>query len=125
MGQEKVKKKPAKPSDKFKFKFDWDKDQDTSEDANPLYAERADAGLLFGRGMRAGVDRGAQIRDRGERHHRDASRAPARSLAGERGGRPSRRRRSRVGGSLGGAADTRRRRRRRTGRTGARRRSRR
>ena len=84
MGQEKVKKKPAKPSDKFKFKFDWDKDQDTSEDANPLYAERADAGLLFGRGMRAGVDRGAQIRDRGERHHRDAFERPrGRSRANE------------------------------------------
>ena len=58
MGGAKAKKKVTKPSDKFKFKFDWDKDQDTSADLNPLYDRPHESALAFGRGARAGVDRG-------------------------------------------------------------------
>ena len=60
MGGEKVKKKVAKASDRFKFKFDWEHTEDTSRDLNPLYDKKHDAALLFGRGLRAGVDRREQ-----------------------------------------------------------------
>jgi ATP-dependent RNA helicase DDX23/PRP28 len=45
-----------KPSEKFKFSFDWDMGDDTSRDLNPLYQDRPDTALLFGRGRRAGID---------------------------------------------------------------------
>jgi hypothetical protein len=57
MGQKKEKKKTAKPSDKFKFKFDWEPKEDTGRDLNPLYDKPHEGQLLFGRGLRAGVDR--------------------------------------------------------------------
>ena len=60
MGAEKVKKKVVKASDRFKFKFDWESAEDTSRDLNPLYDKKHDAALLFGRGLRAGVDRREQ-----------------------------------------------------------------
>ena len=63
MGGEPERKKPSRPADKFKFKFDWDKDQDTSQDLNPLYENPHEGALLFGRGLRAGIDRRAQMRD--------------------------------------------------------------
>jgi ATP-dependent RNA helicase DDX23/PRP28 len=44
----------AKASDKFKFNFEWDAKEDTYE--APLHQ----GSLLFGRGMRAGVDRRTQ-----------------------------------------------------------------
>jgi ATP-dependent RNA helicase DDX23/PRP28 len=44
----------AKASDKFKFNFEWDAKEDTYE--APLH----EGSLLFGRGMRAGVDRRTQ-----------------------------------------------------------------
>merc|ERR1712072_918041 len=56
LGQKKVKKKVLKPSEKFKFSFDWDMNDDTSRDLNPLYQDRPDSALLFGRGRRAGID---------------------------------------------------------------------
>ena len=54
----KEKKKILKPSEKFKniFNFEWDKTEDTSIDYNPLYANRMEGNLLFGRGIRAGYD---------------------------------------------------------------------
>ena len=39
-----------KPSEKFKFSFDWDMNEDTSRDLNPLYQDRPESALLFGRG---------------------------------------------------------------------------
>ena len=51
LGGEKLKKKMLKPSEKFKFNFDWEAGDDTSKDLNQL---------LFGRGLRAGVDRREQ-----------------------------------------------------------------
>ncbi len=47
-----------KPSEKFRniFNFDWDKAEDTSYDINPLYANRLEPNLLFGRGLVAGCD---------------------------------------------------------------------
>jgi ATP-dependent RNA helicase DDX23/PRP28 len=56
LGQKKQKKKVLKPSEKFKFSFDWDMNDDTSRDLNPLYQDRPDTALLFGRGRRAGID---------------------------------------------------------------------
>jgi ATP-dependent RNA helicase DDX23/PRP28 len=56
LGQKKQKKKVLKPSEKFKFSFDWDMTDDTSRDLNPLYQDRPDTALLFGRGRRAGID---------------------------------------------------------------------
>jgi len=41
------------------FKEDWDASEDTSIDHNPLYANRKDPKLLFGKGYMAGVDQGA------------------------------------------------------------------
>eukprot|EP00750_Incisomonas_marina_P009222 INCI15854.1.p1 GENE.INCI15854.1~~INCI15854.1.p1 ORF type:complete len:600 (+),score=134.34 INCI15854.1:914-2713(+) len=47
-----------KPSEKFAriFKFDWEAHDDTSQDLNPLYQQRAQVSLAFGRGYRAGMD---------------------------------------------------------------------
>ena len=60
LGGEKEKKKVKKPSEKFRFNFDWEATDDTSRDLNPLYQDPQVALLLFGRGMRAGVDRREQ-----------------------------------------------------------------
>lgn len=60
LGGEKQKKKMLKPSEKFKFNFDWEAGDDTSKDLNPLYNNTHEAQLLFGRGLRAGVDRREQ-----------------------------------------------------------------
>ncbi|KAK9864816.1 hypothetical protein WJX84_003059 [Apatococcus fuscideae] len=60
LGGEKEKKKVKKPSEKFRFNFDWEATDDTSRDLNPLYQDPQTALLLFGRGMRAGVDRREQ-----------------------------------------------------------------
>ena len=72
MGLNKEKKKVLKPSEKFKniFNFEWDESEDTSYDANPLYlsinckvfnflfrySHRHEENLLFGRGLKAGID---------------------------------------------------------------------
>ena len=73
MGLNKEKKKVLKPSEKFKniFNFEWDSSEDTSYDANPLYinnlelliiyfmnrySHRHEENLLFGRGLKAGID---------------------------------------------------------------------
>ena len=62
LGGDKQKKKMLKPSEKFKFNFDWEAQDDTSQDANPLYKMTHEASLLFGRGMRAGMDRREQMK---------------------------------------------------------------
>jgi hypothetical protein len=49
-----------RPTEKFRFNFDWEAAEDTSRDLNPLTKETTEAALLFGRGMRAGVDRREQ-----------------------------------------------------------------
>eukprot|EP00967_Tisochrysis_lutea_P135934 scaffold241843_cov16-Tisochrysis_lutea.AAC.2 len=60
LGLNKPKKRVVRPSEKFKFNFDWGADEDTSRDLNPLYATPHEATLLYGRGMRAGIDRREQ-----------------------------------------------------------------
>ena len=60
LGAEKQKKKVMRPTEKFRFNFDWEAAEDTSRDLNPLTKETTEAALLFGRGMRAGVDRREQ-----------------------------------------------------------------
>lgn len=50
----------VKNSEKQKFVFDWSLNEDTSRDLNPLYNNTHEAALLFGRGMRAGIDRREQ-----------------------------------------------------------------
>ena len=60
LGAEKQKKRVMRPTEKFRFNFDWEAGDDTSRDLNPLTRETTEAALLFGRGMRAGVDRREQ-----------------------------------------------------------------
>jgi ATP-dependent RNA helicase DDX23/PRP28 len=52
------KRKSIKPSDKFKnvFNFDWNESEDTSHDINPIYQNRLEPHLLFGKGIKAGFD---------------------------------------------------------------------
>ena len=48
-----------KPSEKFRniFNFEWDASEDTQRgDHNPLYTNKCEPQLLFGRGYRAGID---------------------------------------------------------------------
>ncbi|ORM40660.1 DEAD-box ATP-dependent RNA helicase 21 [Babesia sp. Xinjiang] len=59
LGVKEQQKKPRKPSEKFKtiFNFEWDNSEDTSRnDNNPIYQNRPEPQLLFGRGCRAGID---------------------------------------------------------------------
>lgn len=63
LGQEKVKKRVLKPSEKFRFNFDWEVSDDTSRDLNPLYNNPHEAAPLFGRGLRAGIDRREQKKE--------------------------------------------------------------
>lgn len=59
LGLNKKKKKMQKPSEKFRniFNFEWDQSEDTSRnDTNPLYQNRLEPQLLFGRGYIAGID---------------------------------------------------------------------
>lgn len=53
-----TKKRPMRAAgDKFKqvFLFDWDANEDTSQDINPLYAQKHDPKILFGKGYMGGV----------------------------------------------------------------------
>ena len=52
--QRKLKRKQEQS--KYKFQFDWSKDDDTSRDLNPLYDQKFDGKILFGRGSIAGID---------------------------------------------------------------------
>eukprot|EP00914_Ancora_sagittata_P028911 GHVO01057049.1.p1 GENE.GHVO01057049.1~~GHVO01057049.1.p1 ORF type:complete len:825 (+),score=185.62 GHVO01057049.1:32-2476(+) len=59
LGMKGEKKKIQKPSEKFRniFNFEWDVAEDTARgDTNPLYKNKCEPQLLFGRGFRAGVD---------------------------------------------------------------------
>lgn len=60
----KIKKKILiKPSEKFKnvFNFDWDAADDTAAGAiNKLYKTSKEPNILFGRGLRGGVDQKEQ-----------------------------------------------------------------
>ena len=56
LGVGKIKKKVVKVTDKHRFAFDWEASEDTSADVNPLYSKKHEAQLLFGRGLRAGID---------------------------------------------------------------------
>jgi len=60
LGVKKKKKRVVPPSQKFKFSFDWAAEDDTSVDTNPLYKNRMQGSLMFGRGFMAGVDRRMQ-----------------------------------------------------------------
>nr|CAG8468743.1 8265_t:CDS:10 [Entrophospora candida] len=62
MGGERKKRKIRKMNEK-KFVFDWDAGEDTSQDFNPLYANKHNA-QMFGRGHFAGIDIKEQKRDR-------------------------------------------------------------
>jgi ATP-dependent RNA helicase DDX23/PRP28 len=55
----------VKPSDKFKnfFNFEWDPTEDTSIDINPIYNNKVEPKLLFGRGIIGGVDPKEQKRN--------------------------------------------------------------
>ncbi|KAJ0966415.1 hypothetical protein J5N97_027553 [Dioscorea zingiberensis] len=59
-GFKKPKKRVIKPSEKFRFSFDWENTEDTSRHMNALYQNPHEARILFGRGFRAGMDRGEQ-----------------------------------------------------------------
>ncbi|CAI2178172.1 5344_t:CDS:10 [Funneliformis geosporum] len=61
MGGERKKRKIRKMNEK-KFVFDWDAGEDTSQDFNPLYANKHNA-QMFGRGHFAGIDIKEQKRD--------------------------------------------------------------
>eukprot|EP00347_Sterkiella_histriomuscorum_P020962 403335789 len=67
LGIIKEKKRVIKPSDKFKqvFHFAWDASEDTSKDINPLYNQRHDPKLLFGKGHLGGLDLEAQAKQNG------------------------------------------------------------
>lgn len=54
------KKRVIKPSQKLRFSFDWENAEDTSRDRDYLYDCPHEARLLFGRGLRAGMDRREQ-----------------------------------------------------------------
>ncbi|KAK9912218.1 hypothetical protein M0R45_036089 [Rubus argutus] len=56
LGSNKPKKRVIKPSKQYRFSFDWEGTEDTSRDMNPLYQNPHEAHLLFGRGLRAGID---------------------------------------------------------------------
>eukprot|EP00916_Digyalum_oweni_P008931 GHVL01015043.1.p1 GENE.GHVL01015043.1~~GHVL01015043.1.p1 ORF type:complete len:891 (-),score=214.83 GHVL01015043.1:298-2970(-) len=59
LGMKTEKKKMQKPSEKFRtiFNFEWSAEDDTARgDNNPLYQNRVEPQLLFGRGFRAGID---------------------------------------------------------------------
>mmetsp|Transcript_28431 Transcript_28431/g.61498 ORF Transcript_28431/g.61498 Transcript_28431/m.61498 type:complete len:251 (-) Transcript_28431:53-805(-) len=60
LGGKPPKKKIVKVTDKYRFSFDWEATEDTSRDLNPIYANKHEAQLLFGRGMKAGIDRREQ-----------------------------------------------------------------
>ena len=64
LGVKKKKKKVLKISEKFRFSFDWHADEDTSVDLNPIYEKKHEALLLFGRGLRGGIDRREQLQKR-------------------------------------------------------------
>ncbi|GMH12463.1 hypothetical protein Nepgr_014304 [Nepenthes gracilis] len=66
LGSRKPKKRVVKPSEKFRFSFDWDITEEAISDTNPLYQNRHEAQLLFGRGFRAGVDRREQKKQAAE-----------------------------------------------------------
>jgi ATP-dependent RNA helicase DDX23/PRP28 len=42
------------------FLFDWDASEDTSQDINPLYANKHDPKILFGKGYIGGLDQSEQ-----------------------------------------------------------------
>eukprot|EP00917_Polyrhabdina_sp_WS-2016_P029907 GHVP01063697.1.p1 GENE.GHVP01063697.1~~GHVP01063697.1.p1 ORF type:complete len:773 (+),score=151.21 GHVP01063697.1:210-2321(+) len=59
LGMTGEKKQIQKPSEKFRniFNFEWDPSEDTARgDTNPLYQNRVEPQLHFGRGFRAGID---------------------------------------------------------------------
>lgn len=58
--KKKRKKRVLPPSQKFKFNFDWDASEDTMDVTNPLYANKIQSSLMFGRGFIAGTDRREQ-----------------------------------------------------------------
>ena len=53
-----------KVSEKFRFTIDWAAEEDPSVDLTPLYENKHEALLLFGRGLRGGIDRRAQLSSR-------------------------------------------------------------
>lgn len=59
------KKRKIRRMNERKFVFDWDAGEDTSQDFNPLYANRHSA-QMFGRGHIAGVDDKEQKKQRSE-----------------------------------------------------------
>lgn len=99
LGSKKEKKKVLKPSEKFRFSFDWEASDDTSRDLNPLYQNKHETQLLFGRGMRAGIDRVVQVKE-GHKYLKEVQRRKDDHGGGARRGRSS-------GGASGGRDDPR------------------
>lgn len=58
LGINKEKRKLQKPSEKFKkiYVDDWNPEDDTSIDINPLYQQKYQPKILFGKGLLAGID---------------------------------------------------------------------
>jgi ATP-dependent RNA helicase DDX23/PRP28 len=54
LGNDAVNDVRRKRTDK-RYRFDWDETDDTSQDANPIYAQRSHV-LMFGRGTLGGID---------------------------------------------------------------------
>ena len=100
LGAKKEKKKVLKPSEKFRFSFDWETTDDTSRDLNPLYQNKHDTQLLFGRGMRAGIDRVVQVKE-GHKYLKEVQRRKE----DEGGGNSSRRGRGDAAGRGGERAE--------------------
>jgi len=62
MGVTKKRRKMQKPSEKFKKSYvdDWNPEDDTSHDINPLYQNKFQPKILFGKGSIAGIDKDDQ-----------------------------------------------------------------
>ncbi|KAL9657464.1 hypothetical protein ABK040_016731 [Willaertia magna] len=57
-----VKRRFQRTNEKTKITFDWNEKDDTSKDLNPIFHEKQESRLLFGRGKRAGIDFKEQVK---------------------------------------------------------------
>lgn len=65
LGKRKRDKKSRKglSGQRSKFRFEWDEDEDTAGgDLNPLYSQKLEPALAFGRGALGGIDKDEEIR---------------------------------------------------------------
>ena len=73
LGINKERRTVNKPSEKFKkiYVDDWNPEDDTSKDINPLYQNKYQGKILFGKGMLAGIDEEEQKVDINKKKHND------------------------------------------------------